>query len=145
MPRPHRQTQWAAQFAVASELCKEGYQVALTLGNHPAVDLMVDKSAGKKFSIDVKGLHKRNFWLVQSKQAQDDLFYVLVYVPKRQPNEFSVLTPQQVNSAIEENWQKYCTKHSVSGAEAEAIKNRMSGVEWKTAPEYRDKWATLPA
>jgi hypothetical protein len=27
---PH-QTQWAAQFAVASELCKRDYQVALTL------------------------------------------------------------------------------------------------------------------
>ena len=29
------QTQWAAQFAVASELCKRGYEVALTMGNHP--------------------------------------------------------------------------------------------------------------
>jgi hypothetical protein len=34
-------TQWAAQFAMASELCKREYQVALTMGNHPAVDLMV--------------------------------------------------------------------------------------------------------
>jgi hypothetical protein len=25
------QTQWAAQFAVASELCKRGYEVALTM------------------------------------------------------------------------------------------------------------------
>ena len=38
----HR-TQWAAQFAVASELCKRGYEVAWTTGNHPMVDLMVDE------------------------------------------------------------------------------------------------------
>ena len=36
----HR-TQWAARFAVASELCKRGYQVALTMGIHPVADLMV--------------------------------------------------------------------------------------------------------
>jgi hypothetical protein len=35
------QTRWAAQFAVASELCKRGYEVALTVGNHPLIDLMV--------------------------------------------------------------------------------------------------------
>jgi hypothetical protein len=29
------QTQWAAQFAVASELCKRGYQVALPLAIIP--------------------------------------------------------------------------------------------------------------
>ena len=27
------QTQWAAQFAVASELCKRGYEVSFTMGN----------------------------------------------------------------------------------------------------------------
>jgi len=26
------QTQWAAQFAVASELCKRGYEVGFTMG-----------------------------------------------------------------------------------------------------------------
>jgi hypothetical protein len=41
MARGH-QTQWAAQFAVASELCKRGYEVALTLGHTtPDADLMV--------------------------------------------------------------------------------------------------------
>ena len=36
--RSAHRTQWAAQFAVASELCKRNYQVALTLGNHPTID-----------------------------------------------------------------------------------------------------------
>jgi hypothetical protein len=39
------QTQWAAQFAVASELCKRNYEVALTLGNHPVIDLMMSRRA----------------------------------------------------------------------------------------------------
>jgi hypothetical protein len=49
-------TQWAAQFAVASELYKRGYRVAFTLGNQPAVDLMVRSPTEKLFKIDVKGL-----------------------------------------------------------------------------------------
>jgi hypothetical protein len=57
-------TQWATQFAVASELCKRSYQLALTLGNHPAVDLMVVSPSGRSFSIDVKGVSSRSGWLV---------------------------------------------------------------------------------
>ena len=36
------QTQWAAQFAVASELCKRGYEVSFTMENStPLADLIV--------------------------------------------------------------------------------------------------------
>jgi hypothetical protein len=49
-----RQAQWAAQFAVASELCKRGYEVAFTLGhNTPLADLMVISPGKKHFLIDV--------------------------------------------------------------------------------------------
>jgi hypothetical protein len=41
------QTQWAAQFAVASELCKRGYEVSFTMGNTtPIADLMVVSPIG---------------------------------------------------------------------------------------------------
>jgi hypothetical protein len=39
--RSGHRTQWAAQFAVASELCKRGYKVAFTMVNAtPLADLM---------------------------------------------------------------------------------------------------------
>ena len=72
--RSVHQTQWTAQFAVASELCKQGYQVALTLGNHPTVDLMVVSPGGKQFLVDVKGQYSPNFWSVKRKPKTDDLF-----------------------------------------------------------------------
>jgi len=68
------QTQWAAQFAVASELCKQGYEVALTMGNHPSVDLMVRSPGGDQFGVDVKGLYTRNFWVVKRKAPRSDLY-----------------------------------------------------------------------
>jgi len=54
----HR-TQWAAQFAVASELCKGGHQVAFTMGNHPEVDIMAISPKGVPFRIDGRVYTKR--------------------------------------------------------------------------------------
>ena len=59
------QTQWAAQFAVASELCRRNYKVALTLGNHPMIDLMVVSPNDAKFNVDVKGQYSDKPWGLQ--------------------------------------------------------------------------------
>ena len=74
--RSVHQTQWAAQFAVASELCKHDYEVALTMGNHPTTDIMVSSPSGRRFGIDVKGSYKRNVWLVKKKPENEDIFYL---------------------------------------------------------------------
>jgi hypothetical protein len=140
---PVHQTQWAAQFAVASELCKRGYQVALTMGNHPIVDIMVFSPKGKSFQIDVKGLYKPAYWLVKPKKPRDGLFYVFAYVPAGQPNEFFVMTQRQVNKAIQTSWDKFRAKHG--RPRADISENRMPGVEWKFARKYLDKWNALPA
>lgn len=108
MTRRHsaHQTQWAAQFAVASELCRRGYQVALTLGNHPMVDLMVVSPGGTSFLVDVKGQYKSNFWPVSPKKEENKLlFYVLAFVPDPQEgqNRYTVLTKDDVNQHIAEN------------------------------------------
>jgi hypothetical protein len=69
---------------VASELCKRGYEVALTLGNDQAIDLMVISPNDKHFDIDAKGLYKPAFWGVQPQPAHQDLcsgqglFFVIV-------------------------------------------------------------------
>lgn len=98
--RPVHRTQWAAQFAVASELCKRGYEVAFTMGNHPRRDLMVISPKGASFSVDVKGLYRRNWWLVTPKALDPGLYYVLAFVPDDAPNRFFVLSQQQVNAEI---------------------------------------------
>lgn len=84
------QTQWAAQFAVASELCKRDYEVALTLGdNTPLADLMVmSPTTEKHFLIDVKGLASKNYWTVKKKKERDDLYYIFVLVPRNYENRF---------------------------------------------------------
>jgi hypothetical protein len=123
-------TQWAAQFAVASELCKQQYQVALTLGNHPAVDLMVISPNRQRFSIDVKGASSRAGWLVRRQAPDDDLFYVFALVPKDKPNRYFVMKQQEVNNAIDDR---------------AALGDYPSGFLWPVVEPHEDKWDILPA
>ena len=96
------QTQWAAQFAVASELCKRGYEVSFTMGNTaPVADLMVVSPVKREmFLVDVKGMHRVNPWIIKRKAPRAMLFYVLAFVPDNAPNDFFVLRQQDADALI---------------------------------------------
>jgi hypothetical protein len=136
------QTQWAAQFAVASELCRRGYEVAFTMGNHPSVDLMVYSPNHLPFAVDVKGLYKKNFWPVQEKAALKDLFYIFAFVPSGTPSRFFILTQEQVNKLIEKNFALAKIRAKAKGRDYP--KNLFPGVEWKSAEPFEDAWDSLP-
>jgi hypothetical protein len=134
MNRRH-QTQWAAQFAVASELCKRGYEVAFTMGNHPESDLMVLSEGKAAFVIDVKGLYKKNPFVVTAKKPRDDLYYVLAFVPDVGPNEFFVLSQKEVRETSEAELKRLGRSKDYS----------MPGLPWPCVQPFKDKWGTLPS
>lgn len=138
----HR-TQWAAQFAVASELCKRNYAVAFTMGNHPSVDLMVYSPEGVAFTVDVKGLYKKNFWAVKAKESKADLFYILAFVPDKNSNEYFILTQQQVNAEISADLAAARANALKKGKLPETVGD-FPGITWIRAENFRDKWDILP-
>ena len=138
---PHR-AQWAAQFAVASELCKRGYEVAMTIGNNPVIDLMVVSPRGVPFLIDVKGQYKRNFWPVRLKKARGKLFYLLVFVPDVGQNRFFVLTQEAVEKAIRRDLQHSIARRKAKGLDGEPLS--LPNVEWDFAKKHEGAWKVLP-
>lgn len=143
---PGHQTQWAAQFGLASELCKRGYQVALTMGNHPVVDLMVVSPGGVGFSIDVKGLHKRNFWLVKPKRKKTNLYYVLALVPglpDPAPSRFFVLTQDEVNREVPRHLKRIARERTKKGLPIDKV-GTFPGLSWSFTEPFEDKWEKLP-
>lgn len=134
MNRRH-QTQWAAQFAVASELCKRGYEVAFTMGNHPEADLMVLSKSKAAFVVDVKGLCKKNPFVVSTKKARNDLYYVLAFVPDVGRNEFFVLSQEEVRRTSEAELKRLGRSKDYS----------MPGLSWPCVQRFKDKWGTLPS
>ena len=99
------QTQWAAQFAVASELCKRGYEVAFTMGHTtPVADLMVISPTKRAFLVDVKGLYRPNPWLVRPKETRTDLYYILAYVPNDEANQFLSSRKNRHRNTLTTSW-----------------------------------------
>ena len=134
-PRGH-QTQWAAQFAVASELCKRGYEVSFTMGHTtPEADLMVlSPKRRKMFLVDVKGLYRKNPWLVKRKTQREDLFYVLAFVPTGEANQFFVLTQAQVKEHIDAQLKRLGRPEDYS----------VTGFNFNVVEPHKDKWEVFP-
>ncbi|MFP3542195.1 hypothetical protein SB748_01800 [Rhizobium sp. SIMBA_035] len=128
-------TQWAAQFAVASELCKLGCDVGFTMGhNTPLADLFVLSPSRKTtFLVDVKGQKTANFWQIKKKELIDNLFYVLAYVPTVGRNRFFIFSQSQLNERLDQ--------YEKSGVRFDP---RFSGFNWTTAYAQEDKWNELP-
>lgn len=134
-----RKAQWAAQFLVASELERNGYDVAFTMGNQtPIADLMVGHSAtGNQFLIDVKGMWTQTAWLVgKPKPSRPNLFYVLTVVGKNRNNRFFVLSQAELNGLIED----YRIRRA--GATDPFIG---SSFDFKDALPFEEQWQKLPS
>ncbi|MFG1362121.1 hypothetical protein [Xanthobacter versatilis] len=140
---PHR-TQWAAQFAAASELCKRGYEVAFTMGNHPTADLMVYSPKECPFIIDVKGLYRRNYWLVKEKPIRHDVFYIFALVPEGQPNRFFILNQAEVNAGVSAEIRRARAAALAKGRSSDEIRD-FPGVAFSFAEGFEDAWHKLPA
>ncbi|HEU5018198.1 MAG TPA: hypothetical protein VFT69_09525, partial [Pseudolabrys sp.] len=118
------------------------YQVALTMGNHPRVDLMVISPNGTKFAVDVKGLYKRNWWLITEKELLQNLFYILAFVPVNAPNQFFILKQEQVNEAIPQFVEQARQERLRRGRSVEKVELGR-GLPWAFAERFTD-WLILP-
>lgn len=133
-------TQWAAQFYAAAELTRRGYLAALTLGNAPVTDLLVQSPARAAFRVDVKGLSSKNFWLIRERPAEEDLYFVLVYMPPAhaEPPQLFVLSSAQLMAEVR-------TLRERTVASGRQWNESGSGINWGTGLQFRDCWQCLPA
>jgi hypothetical protein len=130
------QTQWAAQFAVASELCKRGYEVAFTSGHTtPIADLMVvSPKARTMFLVDVKGLYRMNPWVIKRKVKRDNLFYILAFVPNDQANRFFVLRQGDIDRHVKSELMRLGRPDDYP----------MTGITFNQATAHESAWDVLP-
>jgi len=59
------------------------------------------------FLVDVKGLYRRNPWLVKRKDSRANLFFVLAYVPTSEPNQFFVMAQAQADKFIDDELRRF--------------------------------------
>lgn len=106
------------------------------MGNStPIADLMVvSPSRREMFLVDVKGLYRKNPWLLERKAANAKLFYILAYVPMDQPSEFFIITQNQATRLIESELKRLGRPDTYP----------VTGFLWRLAEPHRDAWDILP-
>jgi len=141
------QTQWAGQYGVAHELTRRGYLVAFTTGNAPMTDLLCQSPEGVPFSIEVKSLSSKNYFLFQDSllQPKADRFFVFVLLPKSltERPEYFVLNNKQFQQAAGEQKRRDKEAEKKRGG---PYKPFSPGVHYSILNEsgFRDAWDSLP-
>ena len=89
MARKRQYTAWAAALATAAELSRRSYDVTITFGNTPKVDLLCSVPDGKQFKVQVKGISSRNALFIQKHflegTLEPNLFLVIVLFEDNKP------------------------------------------------------------
>ncbi|MEA3367366.1 MAG: hypothetical protein U9R68_04545 [Planctomycetota bacterium] len=141
------QTQWAGQYGVAHELTLRGYLVALTVGNAPITDLLCQSPEGTLFSIEVKSLSSKTYFLFQDSllERKPDRYVVFVLLP-RSPSErpeYYVLSNEQFLKVAEEQKRRDREAEKRRGKPYAAFSR---GINYSTLSDSdcRDAWHVLP-
>ena len=146
------QTQWAGQFGVAHEMTRRGYLVTFTMGNAPTADLLCKSPQGREFSVQVKSLKSKNYFLYQESllTTNSNLCLVFVLVPDvvadndPQPPEYFILNKEQFLRVVEEEKKRLKAEVRKRGCPFAAFS---PGIIYHTLnkDEFRNAWCNLPA
>ena len=124
----------AAEYAVASELCRRGVYAQLTLGNRKRTDILVDADAGTMFRIQVKSKQGRE-WPGVRGVFGESIALVLVDYEKKTLSErpdFYILLPK--------DWAAVLKNTVVKDGHVESGKVR---IDENNIPTWRDNWVGL--
>ena len=151
MLQPKYQTQWAGQYGVAHELTRRGYLVSFTIGNAPKTDLICTSPKGKDFSVQVKSLTSKSYFLYQESllSAGPDLFFVFVLAPEIKdeksilPVEYYILNRTQFRQIVEKENLRINKEEEKRG---KPYAQFSPGIIYATIKDsgYRDAWNNLP-
>lgn len=130
------ETHKAALFAVASELSKRGYKAALSSEERQleADIIAISPKTEVEILIDVKGIYRKNSWPTRRLEDKENYFCILALVPLDEPNQFYILAARDVNTAIDTDLERLGRPHHY----------KWTGVDWRLAQAFRDRWDKLP-
>jgi len=93
------QTGIAAEFCVAGELSRKGFNVSITFGNTKSIDLLIEKNDATT-AIQVKGIQRTKSicWNFDKTKVKNGIIYILVNLHVDKPDstpEYFVLTSEE--------------------------------------------------
>jgi hypothetical protein len=141
------QTQWSGQFGVAHELVRRGYLVTFTTGNAPDDDLLCLSPSGVAFSVQVKSLSSKTYFLYQESllTPKPTRFFVFVFVPadcSKRPDYF-ILNNEQFRGLAKEQDQISLELEKKRGR---PFAKFALGINYSTVAkhDFQNAWGNLP-
>jgi hypothetical protein len=145
--RRNYQTQWAGQFGVAHELVRRGYLVTFTTGNAPGDDLLCLSPSGVAFSVQVKSLSDKMYFIYQKSllESPPTRFFVFVLVPpdcSQQPEYYVLNNIQFVRLAKEQEQ----ILRELEKKRGKPYAKFAPGINYSTVArhDFRNAWGNLP-
>jgi hypothetical protein len=142
------QTQWAGQFGVAHELVRRGYLVSFTTGNAPGDDLLCLSPSGVAFSVQVKSLSFKGYFIYQKSllESPPTRFFVftLVLVDCSKQPEYFVMDNIQFISLVKKQEQ---IARELEKKRGKRFAEFPPGINYSTLAEhdnFRNAWGNLP-
>jgi hypothetical protein len=100
---------------------------------------MVISPAKEQFKVDVKGQSSRNFWLIQRRGEDPNLFFILVFLPKvGNPPQYFILSCAEMMKNRDEYEQHIAQQGGT-------YRDDLGGMNFSTVLKYEDCWEILPA
>lgn len=95
----------SGEYFVAGELLRRGFNVAITLGNAKAIDIIAEKN-GRTFPIQVKSIYKKKNvgWPILKSKIKQKHFYIFVNLngDKQIHPDFFICTASEAKQRIKE-------------------------------------------
>jgi hypothetical protein len=124
----------AGELFVAAELLKRGLQTSVTFGNAKAIDLFAhNPTTGRTFTVQVKALRQKNFFLISHAKIETGDVYVFVLLNKPRQAVRYFIVPGRTLARAPERFTKYFKDP------------KMPGIHPKTFTElgYEDAWGVF--
>jgi hypothetical protein len=117
----------AGEFFVAAELLKRNLQVSVTFGNAKSIDLFAHNENGRTYTVQVKSVRSKNFFLIQRAAIKPDQVYVFVILNRpSQPVDYFIA------------WGAQLLENELTNRFLDIPKG--PGIRYKDLESFRDQW-----
>jgi hypothetical protein len=120
----------AGEFFVAAELLKRELQVSVTFGNTKSIDLFALNENGRTYTVQVKSLRTKNFFLITRAAIKPDQVYVFVILNRPgQPVDYFIA------------WGAQLLENELTNRFLDIPKG--PGIRNKDLEPFRDQWSVF--
>ncbi len=126
----------AGELFVAAELLKRGLQTSVTFGNAKAIDLLAfNEETGRTFTVQVKALRKKNFFLIAHAKVKPQHVYVFVLLNKPDEAVEYFIVPGAILAAEPERFSKWFLDPKMPGIHPNVLQEQGFLNAWRVFHE----------